>query len=697
MNNSALKQPTFQPIKASFAALSLLFAALSLLGSPRTASAQTLIQSTDWTTGSFGSATAGAAGSTTGAGNGEIDNAGGIAVLSPSSPFHLILTPGSAPYSSGQYLLDPASGSVRDEKKTVKWTYGSASALPYIVLRYQGNNTEYMVGGSGNTAIFYDNAGALNHIGTAVTFSATPSVGDAMTTTASVSGASPATLTDTVVDVTTGVTLATETETDSAGPQVAGQTGIMPFGGALSVLTEASYNLAATTPVVIGISSPAWHFSPGNWAGDTGRGGSVYRQTPYWGAYANAYWTTTSNPAAVLNISDQTAGAYISYFLNGIETDDVAVPASGGITLSGIVPNAANVLKVYTRNMANNGWWNESNAWKITNLSVDAGSTPGVAPTWNGKWVKIGGTSITAGINADQNNNPDNLADYSYLLGQALLQQGYDYSVTAMPSIGWIHPGDANGDVPGFYPVVNGVYNNAGSWNMIDASTSLLDSNGHISAYGQTGQEPQGITLEYLTNEVLNSISTSDTQASVLQGLTAVRGAAPNAQLFPIIGFNLYATTIPGYSNSAPYIAAMKNGVAAFQSANPSDTKVTLCDFGPTLASQLLSIAPVIHFNGYGHGVVASDVGGVVFPKLLAPAATLSAPTYLLPTITVSGTNRLLAWTADSTATGYLVLRSVDGRATYQVLATLPATALTYTDTTRPATGTVYYHVVVAH
>lgn len=96
---------------------------------------------------------------------------------------------------------------------------------------------------------------------------------------------------------------------------------------------------------------------------------------------------------------------------------------------------------------------------------------------------------------------------------------------------------------------------------------------------------------------------------------------------------------------------------------------------------------------GGGSGGTASSVVFGDYPSGQAPAST-----YLIPAITHNASGQpVLAWTADSTATGYIVLRSIDNRATYQTQGTLPAGTLTYTDTTRPAGGTVYYHVVPTH
>jgi len=80
----------------------------------------------------------------------------------------------------------------------------------------------------------------------------------------------------------------------------------------------------------------------------------------------------------------------------------------------------------------------------------------------------------------------------------------YEYCLNACGYRGWINRGDGPpGDVPGYYAISNshngtgGQYEDAASrWNKIDGNNhSLLESREHISAYGQTGQEPSLIRL----------------------------------------------------------------------------------------------------------------------------------------------------------------------------------------------------------
>ena len=684
------------------------------------AGAQTLIKSTDWSTGSFGSATAGTAGTTTGAGDGWIDLSGNKASVN-GAPSRLNLVGSASSFSNSEVLLRPASENVRDQR-IVTTLDGSYSGALYNVLRWQGANTDYMLGTENNQIkIFRNVSGSLTALGSVVSYSAAPAATDVIRVTCDATGASPTTVTITAYDVTTATTLATSTQTDSTGPQVAGQPGYMGYSNTAIIISSQTYNLSAppvatsytqalsasagntgspvtvtytpngtttavvtpaqtgvtgsfspttvtlngTTPVtavftpstagtstitatnsstltnpssatytvstpapsvVVGISSAAWRFSPGNWAGDTGRGGTVYRRSWCNGAYATVYWTASSSPTATLSITNATTSSAISYVLNGKLTDNVTVASTGGIALSGITASAANVLTVYCRNSQQTSRWANANSYKVTDLTLDAGSVAGSAPTWNGRWVLEVGDSITEGIAAN-NGSDSNLSDYSYLVGQSLLQQGYDYGVSACGYSGWIQTGDGygSGDVPRYYYVSGGTYQGdaVSRWNQIDSTTSLLDSNSHISGYGATAQEPSAITFNYATNEVLSTLSASDMRLAVTGTLTRMRAAAPAAWLLVYVPFNLYSTAI--YTGSAAYITALKGGVSDYQASNPADAKALLIDFGSPFASLLASISSGVHPGTTGHALIASYAVGAILPKLVGVTSTLKA------------------------------------------------------------------------
>ena len=382
------------------------------------------------------------------------------------------------------------------------------------------------------------------------------------------------------------------------------------------VLALLAWGMAARAEVVLGVTSPAVRFSPGNWAGDEGRGGSVSRTTWNNGAWCAWTWTTTSAaPAATLELTNPTPGSAISYFLDGALTDDVAVPLQGGIALQGLSGGGRHTLVVYTRNSVQSARWNGKNAFTITGLTLDDGARP-IPASPARPWVLIVGDSITEGIQADHGRD-DNLADYSFLVGQGLLAAGYDYGVSACGYSGWVRPGDAGGDVPAYFDVRQGTHSDAASrWNKIDARTSLLDSRGRLSAGGGVGEEPAAILVNYATNEALSGASLADMATSVTGCLTALRRAAPDARLLILVPPGLANTRL--YAGGPAAIPALKAGVDAYKKQHPSDRRVTLVDFGASVANALASptYGAGVHPNAAGHAFLTPLILQAVLASL---------------------------------------------------------------------------------
>lgn len=396
-----------------------------------------------------------------------------------------------------------------------------------------------------------------------------------------------------------------------------------------SLILLAGPSACAQGMTILSVDSPSAHFSPGNWVGDAGRGGGGYRQSWYNGAYCTWTWSAAETaPTATLLISNRTPGSAISYFIDGALVDNVAVPTDdAGIRITGISGAGMHVLTLYLRNSPQEGRWNESNACKITGLSVDADAKPGPAAPFR-PWALIVGDSITEGIQAD-NGQDDHLSDYSFLVGQALRKEGYDYSLFACGYSGWLRPGDETQDVPPYYSIsgsidgTGGNYHAADSrWNKIDSTTSLLDPLGRISAYGAAHQEPAAILINYGTNETINGSSLSDVQASVTQCLSALRGAAPNAWLCVIMPFGIQNRAI--YPGGDQYAHVIRAGVAAYRARHPSDLRVTLVDLGKPVANALASppYGAGVHPNAAGHAFLSSQLLPVLLAHLPAVGQT---------------------------------------------------------------------------
>ena len=351
--------------------------------------------------------------------------------------------------------------------------------------------------------------------------------------------------------------------------------------------------LPARADVTLPVSSPAARFSPATWAGD---GGS--RRTWNNGAWCAWHWTTTSaRPTATLLLTNPTPGSAVSYFLDGALTDNVPVPSSGGITITGLNSPGPHTLTVYTRSSRQDDRWRGLNSYTVTGLTLDDGATPTPAPPLR-PWVLIVGDSITEGIQADDGAD-NSLRDYAFLVGQGLNAAGFDYAASACGYSGWLRPGDAQGDVPAYFLAPSG----AGRWNKINADTSLLDPRGHLSAYGKTSQEPAAILLNYGVNECLSRSDEAAMKESVTSALAALRRAAPAAQILVLVPSGLADARV--YPNGPTYIAALKAGFTAYHAASPTDRRTVLVDLGPDVALASPAYGGGVHPHAAGHAYLA--------------------------------------------------------------------------------------------
>ncbi len=336
----------------------------------------------------------------------------------------------------------------------------------------------------------------------------------------------------------------------------------------------------ATIPV----DSSAFVFSPGNWVGDHGRGGTIFRQTWNPGAYFRVTWEAGTGAVPTLLLDTSTHGEpfgapKLAYCLDGIWSGDVACAKE--IPLTGDRSSGKHHLTVFLKKSAQtNRWGSEGlsgrNVLRVTGLRVGADAKP-LPAVVRPHWALIVGDSITEGVGAYE------LECYSHLVGEALLTQGCEYGVSACGWSGWLNKGDKPpGDVPGYYVVSDSVDGQGGRyldtlsrWNKIDANHSLLDANGHLSSYGAVGQEPTLILINYGTNDALWRQNAGDVQASIHECLFALREAAPNAHIFLLIPFGQYKA------------AELYRAANIFNTARPKDRRLTVIDLGQDAARAL--------------------------------------------------------------------------------------------------------------
>ncbi len=366
----------------------------------------------------------------------------------------------------------------------------------------------------------------------------------------------------------------------------------------------------AAETVTIPVDSTAFVFSPGNWVGDEGRAGKAFRQTWNPGAYFRVAWeTTNATPHAKLLLD--TAGyppafrpPLLAYCCDGVWKSKLS--CTNEISITELKHAGKHELCVYLHQSQQEQRWGNAgqsgvNVLRVTGLQVDPDSKP--LPTVPGsKWALIIGDSITEGCGATE------LAAYSHLVGQALQTQGYEYGINACGWSGWINRGDKPpGDVPGYYVVTNSSHGAGGQyvdtlsrWNKIDGNGhTLLDAKGHLSAYGLKDQEPSLILINYATNDSLHKSDPGDTQASMIQGLAALRKSAPAAQIIVIIPFGQY------------YARELKKAVEIHKQKHPADNKVSIIDLGPAVARALAATNGLmggLHPNDRGHALFAAKI-----------------------------------------------------------------------------------------
>ena len=370
----------------------------------------------------------------------------------------------------------------------------------------------------------------------------------------------------------------------------------------LALLSVFIFTLHAADTITLPVDSPAFVFSPGNWSGDAGRGGKLFRQTWNPGAYFRVTWETKSaTPSAKILLDTSTytekfKAPMMAYCIDGVWKS--MIPCSTEILVTELNSSGKHELTGLLYSEEQMERWGSPgtsglNVFRVKGLELDAGSTP-IPSSPKGKWALLIGDSITEGCGLGA------LPDYSHLLGEALQTVGFEYGVSACGWSGWIHKGDNTGDVPAYYSLSKpgNSYNDAASrWNKIDGNGhSLLDTQGHLSAYGETGQEPALIFINYGTND---RNFKADLTETVTQGLSALRQSAPNAQIVLLIPFGQYCAE------------EIRAAVDAHKKNHPEDVKIAILDLGTAEAKNLNAKGGLmggLHPNALGHARFAAQL-----------------------------------------------------------------------------------------
>ncbi|MFT8804521.1 MAG: GDSL-type esterase/lipase family protein [Acetobacter aceti] len=392
------------------------------------------------------------------------------------------------------------------------------------------------------------------------------------------------------------------------------------------------------TGTLVTVDSPAFVFSPGNWKGDSGRTGSGWRRTWNVGAYLRFGVKTGASPSVVLHLGPSASAGTVLTFTNGASM--TWSKAAGDVTIPGLAANASNVIAMrFDLTPQSARWANGANNLLISGATIDGGSVISALSVLPKGWVLIVGDSITEGIMANAGKD-DFSYGYTSQLMDALAVAGYELCVSACGYSGYLVTGDTTKDVPPYYQVTGssggqgGAFNASGSrFGLIDSDTSLLDSAGHLSGWGQTGQEPAAVIVNYGTNEALSTNggpwSTSDFTAAMVQCMAAHRAKAPNAWLMPMMPVGFY------YSGEydPKWLSAFNQAVSLYRSTYPSDTKVAVIDIGSDLSNRIQANSSYIntgdvHPNALGHALIGATVSAQVLKILTGSTAVARSPNY---------------------------------------------------------------------
>jgi len=372
-----------------------------------------------------------------------------------------------------------------------------------------------------------------------------------------------------------------------------------------------TYNVNAPSTgggaVTVGVSTSAFKFSPGFWYGNSGRGGTTYRVTACDTDWFDFTWTASATPTLSFTMSSDVAGMLVDWRLNGVLTQGKALTS----TITGIVPSATNTIRVYFG--TNNGTYTH---WTVTNAILDSGSSAGSAPATQA-WGYVIGDEISEPIGVESTNS------WVYLLQGRLPSN--DISNQSLTGSGWLVTGEG-GTWTAYYPS-----SGTQRWNTIDDPSgtpiSLLDSASKISSYGSTGTTPAFINIVLGGEDCIKSASTSTLTTQITAAITALRAATSSTcKILITIPFGLYSTSI--YANGPTYVAAIKAGFTAYQTAAPSDTQVFLIDGGAALSTALLTGGRLqsdgLNLSAAGHAYVDSIIGPMTVAAL---SSSTSSPT----------------------------------------------------------------------
>ncbi len=404
----------------------------------------------------------------------------------------------------------------------------------------------------------------------------------------------------------------------------------------------ASISVVVTTlpPGEVRVNNAELIWSPYNWKFN----GSTWAQTTPGGAYVKVGFTGSTLALGVststmdgIDLGDVVVNAYIDGSASPVSKTLEDLSATGLLTFSSGLSSGSHYAIIYLSHTLESAdrWSVPANVLRITKIQLATDGTGAVASLAStplaekSRKIIIFGDSITEGVGTSG-------AEYAY---SAILAETLDveYGQIGYGAVGWDVSG--NGGVPPFYDSSTPANS---SWRHFYSGTTRLTNNSDLSA-GFAGGVPNALFLNMGTNDYLNTTNTTNVRTKVASFLADARttvGSWP--AIFVISPFRF------GNADASAYKTALLNGLADYQSAHPSDTRVYLLDLGSD-GYATTNAHGGLHPDDTGSEILGEELAALAEDYIIDPVTEVSSVSVSLTSNSVTAT-----WNTDAVASSIL-------------------------------------------
>ncbi len=369
-------------------------------------------------------------------------------------------------------------------------------------------------------------------------------------------------------------------------------------------------------PGEVRVNNPELIWSPYNWKFN----GSTWAQTTPGGAYVKVGFTGSTLALGVststmdgIDLTDVVVDAYIDGNTSPVSKTLDDLSATGILTFSSALSSGSHYAVIYLSHTLEGAdrWSVPANVLRITKIQLAADGTGDVASLTStplaekDRNIIIFGDSITEGVGTSG-------AEYAYsaILGSTL---GVEYGQIGYGALGWNVGG--NGGVAAFYDSGTPA---SSSWRNFYSGSTRMTNNSDLSQ-GFAGGTPHAVFLNMGTNDYLNTTNATTMRTKVGSFLTDIRttvGSWP--AVFVISPFRF------GNPDAATYKSALLNGLADYQSAHSSDTRVYLLDLGSDGYDTAANNGG-LHPNDTGSELLGEELAALAEDYLIDPVTAVSS------------------------------------------------------------------------